>query len=90
MYINVYYQFYASSHNAFGYHNLYAEQNWSIKQEYISIYDYVSSSQMLVSKNPKNLRIHGPIKQRPKFDAGGLLVKDRSFAGADYVSGQAV
>lgn len=38
----------------------------------------------------KNLRIHGPIKQRPKFDAGGLLVKDRSFAGADYVSGQAV
>ena len=38
----------------------------------------------------KHLRIHGPIKQRPKFDAGGLLVKDRSFAGADYVSGQAV
>eukprot|EP00434_Breviolum_minutum_P021461 symbB.v1.2.018939.t1/scaffold1487.1/size223630/9 len=33
----------------------------------------------------KHLRIHGPIKQRPKFDAGGLLVKDRSFAGADYV-----
>ncbi|CAJ1396082.1 unnamed protein product [Effrenium voratum] len=29
--------------------------------------------------------IHGPIKTRPQFDAGGLHVKDRSFAGADYV-----
>ena len=32
-----------------------------------------------------NPRIHGPIKKRPQFDAGGVLVRDRSFAGADYV-----
>eukprot|EP00435_Cladocopium_sp_Y103_P031330 s3229_g7.t3 len=31
------------------------------------------------------IMIHGPIKHRPKYDAGGLLVRDRSFAGADYV-----
>ncbi|CAK9109388.1 unnamed protein product [Durusdinium trenchii] len=30
-------------------------------------------------------QIHGPIKKRPQFDAGGVLVRDRSFAGADYV-----
>ncbi|CAL1146351.1 unnamed protein product [Cladocopium goreaui] len=30
------------------------------------------------------IMIHGPIKHRPKYDAGGLLVRDRSFAGADY------
>ena len=34
---------------------------------------------------PLGRRIHGPIKHRPTYDAGGLLVRDRSFAGADYV-----
>ena len=29
-------------------------------------------------------RIHGPIKSPPEFDAGGLRVKERSFAGAEY------
>ena len=29
-------------------------------------------------------RIHGPIKEPPKYDAGGVLVRDRSFAGAEY------
>lgn len=41
---------------------------------------------MLIHMFATTLRIHGPIKQRPKFDAGGLLVQDRSFAGADYAA----
>ncbi|CAJ1396083.1 unnamed protein product [Effrenium voratum] len=41
-------------------------------------------TEFVIMLEPDNT-IHGPIKKRPQHDAGGVLVRDRSFAGADYV-----
>eukprot|EP00434_Breviolum_minutum_P021458 symbB.v1.2.018936.t1/scaffold1487.1/size223630/6 len=44
----------------------------------------ILKSEFVILLEPDNT-IHGPIKTTPEFDAGGLRVKERSFAGAEYV-----
>ncbi|CAE8634558.1 unnamed protein product, partial [Polarella glacialis] len=49
------------------------------------LYDAALSlkTEFVIMLEPDNT-IHGPIKETPKHDAGGLYVQGRTFAGADY------
>lgn len=63
-----------------------ANDRWHPWPFFRRLYDAAVSlnTEFVIMLEPDNT-IHGPIKHRPKYDAGGLLVRDRSFAGADYV-----
>ncbi|CAK9066306.1 unnamed protein product [Durusdinium trenchii] len=63
-----------------------ANDRWHPWPFFRRLYDAAVSlkTEFVIMLEPDNT-IHGPIKKRPQFDAGGVLVRDRSFAGADYV-----
>lgn len=63
-----------------------ANDRWHPWPFFRRLYDAAEAlnTEFVIMLEPDNT-IHGPIKEPPKYDAGGVLVRDRSFAGADYV-----
>jgi len=63
-----------------------ANDRWHPWPFFRRLYDAAEAlnTEFVIMLEPDNT-IHGPIKEPPKYDAGGVLVRDRSFAGAEYV-----